>query len=120
MAPPLEEQRHLAHPQLYDCPPNSHVFWYGAQENKRGYGGYMYNPSHQRRATKGSRFVTHHEGRWHLLQQRKDDLFPYIGDEVPDLAQFDLNLPDLSREYREAWEAARVPLIDSDEYRTPT
>ena len=32
MVSPSEERCHLAHPQLYDCPPNSHVFWYGAQE----------------------------------------------------------------------------------------
>src|SRR5712672_727503 len=77
MASSAEDRRHLAHPQLYDCPPNSHVFWYGAQENKRRYGGYVYNPSHQRRTTTKSRFVTHFEGHWHLLQHRQGDLFPY-------------------------------------------
>jgi len=119
MASPSEERCHLAHPQLYDCPPNSHVFWYGAQENKRRYRGYVFNPSHQRRTTKGSRFVTHFEGRWHLLQHQQGDLFPYLGEELPDLAQFDLTLPDPSFQYREAWEAARIPLVDSDDYHTP-
>src|SRR5712672_2280835 len=120
MASPLEDQRHLAHPQLYDCPPNSHVFWYGAQENKRRYGGYVYNPSHQRRTTTKSRFVTHFEGHWHLLQHRQGDLFPYLGDRIPELAQFDLTLPDPSFQYREAWEAARIPLVNCDNYHTPT
>jgi len=69
---------------------------------------------------KGSRFVTHFEGHWHLLQHRQGDLFPYLGEELPDLAQFDLTLPDLSFQYREAWEAARIPLVDSDDYHTPT
>src|SRR5882672_1736751 len=113
-------RRYLPHPQLYDCPPNSHVFWYGPQENKRGYGGYVFNPSHQRRTTNKSRFVTHVDGNWHLLQQSQQDLFPYLGERRPDIDQFDLTLPDSSREYREAWEASRVPLIDSDEYLDPT
>src|SRR5712671_2602152 len=115
-----ETQRFLAHPQLYDCLPNSHVFWYRAHKNKRRYGGYVYNPSHQRRTLKGSRFVTHYEGRWHLLQHQQDELYPYLGDELPDLTQFNLTLPDPSYNYREAWEAARVPLVDSDDYHTPT
>jgi len=64
--------------------------------------------------------VTHFEGHWHLLQHRQGDLFPYLGERLPDLAQFDLTLPDLSFQYREAWEAARVPLVDSEDYHTPT
>jgi len=119
MASPSEERHYLAHPQLYNCPLNSHIFWYGAQENKRRYGGYVFNPSHQRRTTKGSRFVMHFEGCWHLLQHQQGNLFPYLGEELPDLSQFDLNLPDPSHDYRQAWEAAHVPLIDSDEYHTP-
>jgi len=34
--------------------------------------------------------------------------------------QFNLTLPDPSFQYREAWEAARVLLVDSDDYHTPT
>jgi len=64
--------------------------------------------------------VTHFEGHWHLLQHRQGDLFPYLGERLPDLTQFNLNLPDPSFDYREAWEAARVPLVDSEDYHTPT
>jgi len=67
-----------------------------------------------------SRFVTHFEGHWHLLQHRQGDLFPYLGDRIPELAQFDLTLPDPSFQYQEAWEAARIPLVDSNNYHTPT
>jgi len=80
----------------------------------------VFNPSHQRRTTNKSRFVVHVDGNWYLLQQSQQDLFPYLGDRRPDIDQFDLTLPDPSREYREAWEASRVPLIESDEYRDPT
>jgi len=64
--------------------------------------------------------VTHFEGHWHLLQHQQGDLFPYLGERLPELAQFDLTLPDPSFQYREAWEAARVPLVDSKDYHTPT
>ena len=67
-----------------------------------------------------SRFVTHFKGHWHLLQHRQGDLFPYLGERLPELAQFDLTLPDPSFQYREAWEAARVPLVDSEDYHTLT
>jgi len=96
------------------------VFWYGPNENKRGYGGYVFNPSHQRRTTNKSRFVTYIDGDWYLLQQSQNELFPYLGDIRRDITQFDLTLPDPSQEYREAWEASRVPLIESDDYHTPT
>jgi len=66
------------------------------------------------------RFVTHFEGHWHLLQHRQGDLFPYLGEELPDLAQFNLTLPDPLSQYREAWEAACVPLVDSNDYHTLT
>jgi len=32
--------------------------------------------------------------------------------------QFDLTLPDDSNEYRETWEASRVPLVDSDQFES--
>jgi len=80
----------------------------------------VFNPSHQRRTTNRSRFVTYIDRDWYLLQQSQQELFPYLGERRPDIAQFDFNLPDQLREYREAWEASRVPLIESDEYHDPT
>ena len=48
----------------------------------------------------------------------KGELFPFLGSIQSNLAQFDLNLPDDSNEYRETWEASQVPLIDSDQFES--
>jgi len=62
--------------------------------------------------------MMHHEGHWHSLQHTKDELFLYLGTVQPNITPFDLILPDSSHEYQETWEAARVPLIDSDQFES--
>ena len=112
------KKQYRGHPSLHDCPPNSHVFWYGPKQNSRRYGAHIYNLLHQRTFSKGSKYVTYHEGQWYSLQHTKGELFSYLGSTQPNLAQFDLNLTDDSNEYRETWEASRVPLIDSDQFKS--
>ena len=118
MASSSMEKNYQPHPQLHNCLPNSHIFWYRPEQNSRRYRAHIFNPLHQRMFSKGSKYITYCEGQWYLLQQMKGNLFPHLGPITPQIAQYDLKLPDESYTYQETWEAARVPLIDSDQYKT--